>query len=1108
MPLIDLGIAPDIVSGELVDLEPAYEPKPRRGTFTMSALKRDTAAMAKGLDVATADFMGTLHDMSSALYDVSEAAGIHVQDKPTFFKNIQDVFLKRADYCEKVLQEEGADSFDRLFGAAVGGLGPGILEWTAGVPFAAITGGAEAYAKGEDVLKGALVGGVKRYVLGKLLRYYSQIKNPLVRRGLSASTFGGQGVIEGASPEEIASSVIMGAVLAEPAQRKKAEVYAAKVTAKKISPDVEAKLWLIEEPLPITGKPLEGKIKWPTYKKEKGPQLRIIDEPNLELTSEPVTNYIRRVTTKANQLYDILLTKAEAGDAAAWKQLNQLTQNQNLPTYNELLVKVNVGDTKAASQIQDGAYRAFPLPPGVSDHNRMAGFQKAAASKFRIKEPVEPTPTLELIEEPKPEIRKYLFPPPIVKPRPLEPLDISAEKVPLVKLVREPKPPSAGGQAAEVVVASGKKLTSEQIVGASEGKAPDFINKVKNGLYRFDIRHDRIRNILREFDGKERGPLYNSMMRDIKVGVTNEKLGQRVRLENLQQMIPKSGLTNRQWYNPTYTIPGTNLKLAPIDKVEYYLGSLDKAKGLHLRIGNNVSKQQFNQIIREITPQEKAMGDSLLTNVYGYYTPQIVKTYRAVTGKELPLVPNYSRIFVKGDYTPTEIPIDDLLNDVIMRRRGLARSFLKARQTGAVQPIETDALANAVQHMIQAEHYINTAIPCKKTANIINNREFQKAINERTHNQGIPILSEWLEHVTSGRTGSPEENMRWTGRTLNMLRRHQIISALGLNVLTMLKTPISTFTAVAENPKMGMRIFTELTKQVNPKYYSRLKKMVFEKSPEIAVRTFDRDLFEISRRNDVKHLMRKHTLSKIATAHIAEVDMRARVATWKGAYDYALSRMGEKAAIDYANKIVEKSHNAADIVDLPSFFRGGPMEKLITTFQNEVNQLGQYWKYDIYKDWKAGRINNQLAGYRIMTSALLPALIMGLITRGRLWEKWTEPVADVAGFAISPIYLFGNIVNDLLHGYNSDPLSIGFGVLEDIGKAVTIKEPIKKLEYGAIAAGKIAGVPIVQPRRTLKGIIALSTDEDAKLRQLIWSEYQLKETEEQLPGRRLRRRRR
>lgn len=94
-------------------------------------------------------------------------------------------------------------------------------------------------------------------------------------------------------------------------------------------------------------------------------------EQNVQIVREGKIVRMRKLTgealveAKERQLYNDLMEKAEAGDEAAWDQLNELNQRMNLPDYEELLDKALAGDQEAREAIQKGQYRATPVRPGI-----------------------------------------------------------------------------------------------------------------------------------------------------------------------------------------------------------------------------------------------------------------------------------------------------------------------------------------------------------------------------------------------------------------------------------------------------------------------------------------------------------------------------------------------------------------------------------------------------------------------------------------------------------------------------------------------------------------------------------------------------------------------
>jgi len=169
------------------------------------------APFAKGTLLSTSMFFESLDDIAKWMNDI-----VPIGTSGTF-KDISNELINKADYWENVMQREGTPAVERLVSGTLGAIPMGVIEFgkaSYGIPLAAAQGAAESYKKGESTLAGAAIGGAKRYVLGKLLNFYSALKSPVVRRGLTGGTFGAASGLEGATPEEIAINSLTGAAMA------------------------------------------------------------------------------------------------------------------------------------------------------------------------------------------------------------------------------------------------------------------------------------------------------------------------------------------------------------------------------------------------------------------------------------------------------------------------------------------------------------------------------------------------------------------------------------------------------------------------------------------------------------------------------------------------------------------------------------------------------------------------------------------------------------------------------------------------------------------------------------------------------------------------------
>jgi hypothetical protein len=183
-------------------------------------------------------------------------------------------------------------------------------------------------------------------------------------------------------------------------------------------------------------------------------------------------------------------------------------------------------------------------------------------------------------------------------------------------------------------------------------------------------------------------------------------------------------------------------------------------------------------------------------------------------------------------------------------------------------------------------------------------------------------------------------------------------------------------------------------------------------------------------------------------------------------------------------------------VDLPAYFRGGELAKALTIFQNQVNQNGNTLWYDILGETKAKKINLTQAGYRLMMSQILPALLLGMVSRGRPPETAGEVAKDFGAYLLSPFVFMGALVLNIATGTWGRSGTIAETPFKETGRLVAAikKGDGKKIitsaarTTGAWTGGKIP----LQAIQTAEGAWDLSTGETEDWRELVWSKYSLK----------------
>jgi hypothetical protein len=213
-------------------------------------------------------------------------------------------------------------------------------------------------------------------------------------------------------------------------------------------------------------------------------------------------------------------------------------------------------------------------------------------------------------------------------------------------------------------------------------------------------------------------------------------------------------------------------------------------------------------------------------------------------------------------------------------------------------------------------------------------------------------------------------------------------------------------------------------------------------------------------------------------------------------YDTGIGKFkDETKAIDYADKWIGRTQPMANMKDLPHFFRGSEFEKSLTTFQNQVNNNANFYIYDILGARKAGEVTNIEAAHRVMFSYVLPAVLYGMIGRGRLPRNWKELTVDLVTYPIAGAMVIGRWIIAMINGWGGSSAIAGTapGAVEKLVRATKRGDIKKIIKHAVTAIGAITGRIPAQAVRTTEGVVDIATGETQDPRRLIYSEWALKQ---------------
>lgn len=603
----------------------------------------------------------------------------------------------------------------------------------------------------------------------------------------------------------------------------------------------------------------------------------------------------------------------------------------------------------------------------------------------------------------------------------------------------------------------------------------------------------RIERFLESLDGEENGVLYENIWKPTKaadeLAIDKTFMG----FEEFLQVMEENGFDPALAMGKVEKIsPG--VELTRMQQIGVYNKSKNENGLRYLREGMGLSDTDIAKISDGLTDTQKKLADWYLEKWRAYW-PLIVKVADSI-GMDVDKLEqefNYSTL-IRTDIDPSEeVELTDTLTDQFTQESFKPeQGFLEKRKKRAVGKIELDEAVSYLTSMRRIERFLAMAPVAKKVGTILRNREFKSALNDATYGHGVKLLNTWMQDSIRGYVS--EDAGRWN-KMLSILRRNAAVYAIGWNIPSVFRQTLALSNAAAVNPLMLKYIPINTAKAT--RNFRKLEKEVLEKSALVRTRDIDRDVRRRWDRETIgKRLEGKDPFDKKSLAWLKWMDHRTIVVGWKSLYDTAIEKgRTEKEAIEYADKWVSRTQEMGGAKDLPHFFRGGTFSKIITTFENQVNNQFNFYAHDIIGARRRGDISNTEVAYRVMFSHILPAILMGMIGRGGLPKTWKQLLTDVVTYPIASLMLVGRLINRTIEGFSNSTSIVEAGP-EAVGQAAraAVKGNIRKfITEAAKAIGAITGKLPAQVIRTIGGAYDLATGDTQDPRRLIWSEWALEQ---------------
>ena len=633
------------------------------------------------------------------------------------------------------------------------------------------------------------------------------------------------------------------------------------------------------------------------------------------------------------------------------------------------------------------------------------------------------------------------------------------------------------------------------------------IAEVKRSFAIWNAGLSRMNRILTDLDGGEPGPHTELFWRKVSKATNTQQQKLVDKQQEFVDTMQEQGIRIPDLSSKLHNI-NENLDLYSTEKIEVFLATQDSGKLLHMVKANSLTEQDIQDVVDSMTEDELFVANYFLKEYADYY-PELAEVHLELTQQSLPQIEGYSPILFDDDSGGTEL---DLFDEVMTRayatsKATVERGFTKER-TGGERPIRLDAVGNYLNNIQRFERYKAFALPLREMTRLATDQTWRDAV--RAQENGDVVLAEFDKWLVDAAGVGPAQVADKFGKAMNWLRRNTAVSKIGLNVLSGFRAGISMFHSVGhgKGPLTLWYHTTAMARMTTPSSMVESWTRAREILPELKLRFsqgIDRELREIAEKQRTQGVLggkltrAKGVLNTVALFHYKVADGVTVTISTLAHYNQAIAEgLTHEQATNRAREAIEQTQPMGDVKDLPGLWRGSPMSKLFTMFQNMINQEYNILFRDIPATWKTRKpglpgavdATGQMM-WAYAWSKLIPGFFLSVIARGRLPKK-DELTKDMLLWHILPIWPLGPIAVAISIGRGDLPIP-SLSWFRDLVYGFKAKKWATRFKSFARALTTILGIPWGQPQRTVKGIIDLATEKTDLWRRLIWSEYAMRE---------------
>jgi len=635
-----------------------------------------------------------------------------------------------------------------------------------------------------------------------------------------------------------------------------------------------------------------------------------------------------------------------------------------------------------------------------------------------------------------------------------------------------------------------------RIITAESLQRP-FGDRFMDKIQAFTLRTYRVERILNGLDHyQDRGLWQDTFYKPINEA-TDRRLAEVIKWQSDFQKFAKENNIRIGRLFATKEDFGNGVILTPSEKIGVYLHSLNEDNLRHLKVGNHFPDELIRKVVTSLTDEEMKVV-RWLQNYFKQSGTPLAEAYKQVTNKDLELVENYFPIKIDWRADP-EVDYWQLLSMADSQRfmgqwasSKIPKGFLSARTHEALQAVDLDAMSIWWNHLELVAHYKNFAPVVNDLQAIMKSPQFKYNLQNTQGRALYQVLDRWLEQVADI---NPLRATSHADQFMRSLRVNAVTAVLGVNITTALKqfpSYVSGMSEIGVIPSLRGLVVS----LAHPKETMNLMKKL---SPQIYARSFERELAEARLRRSLSaKLTNKLSVREAFMFMTVGMDRLAVNGLWRGGFDeYLRQHPGQvKEAAEYASRNIRRTQPFFSIKDLPEYYRSGEFMRVLTIFTNQLNQYWNMARFEIGGKFMAHPTPMSFFDMvkRFILGLLIPAVLIGIITRARLPKDVDDIKDDATRTVVSMIPIFGQWLSSGIQGWSEGQGLISTEVFERAQTAAYYigKEQWDKALAGAPElAGYLIGIPVAQPGRTISGAMDLIQGKTDDWLRLVYSQWVL-----------------